>query len=363
MELRETFGATGHEGAHPRATPAPTPTWPGTDLHMTARPSSCWPAASPTSATSRCAPAGGWPRRCARPASRRSSATSTPACCRRCWPSRPTCVVPMLHGESGRGRRDPRGARPARRRRTSGPARRPAAWRSTSRSPSQWSSRPGVATPTSVCLPHETFRELGAAEVMDAVLGAAGAAAGRQARPQAAPPSAARWSCHAGRAARRRWSTPSPTGRWRSSSASSPGTEVSRARRRRRDRARAPCPRSRSGPTAASTTTPRATPPGPPSSSCRPALPDAVLAECARVAVAAHEALGLRDLSRSDLIVDDDGTVWFLEVNVAPGFTETSLVPLSVEAAGPRPGRGTRLAGAHRLDPRRPDAPLAHDPS
>ena len=63
-------------------------------------------------------------------------------------------------------------------------------------------------------------------------------------------------------------------------------------------------------------------------------LPADVLAECARVAVAAHEALGLRDLSRSDLIVGDDGTVWFLEVNVAPGFTETSLVPLSVEAAG-----------------------------
>lgn len=56
-------------------------------------------------------------------------------------------------------------------------------------------------------------------------------------------------------------------------------------------------------------------------------------AECARVAVAAHQALGLRHLSRSDLIVDADGTVWFLEANVAPGMTETSLVPLSVEAA------------------------------
>ena len=61
-------------------------------------------------------------------------------------------------------------------------------------------------------------------------------------------------------------------------------------------------------------------------------LPEAVLAECARVAVAAHEALGLRELSRSDLVVGDDGTVTFLEVNLAPGFTETSLVPLSVEA-------------------------------
>jgi D-alanine-D-alanine ligase len=63
-------------------------------------------------------------------------------------------------------------------------------------------------------------------------------------------------------------------------------------------------------------------------------LDDDVLAECARVALAAHEALGLRDLSRSDLIVDATGTVWFLEVNVAPGLTETSTVPLAVQAAG-----------------------------
>jgi D-alanine-D-alanine ligase len=59
-----------------------------------------------------------------------------------------------------------------------------------------------------------------------------------------------------------------------------------------------------------------------------PALADA----CAEAAVNAHRALGLRDLSRSDLIVDADGTVWFLEVNVAPGMTETSSVPLAVEA-------------------------------
>ncbi len=63
-------------------------------------------------------------------------------------------------------------------------------------------------------------------------------------------------------------------------------------------------------------------------------LSDELAAECARVAVLAHEALGLRDLSRSDLIIDAEGTVWFLEVNVAPGLTETSTVPLSVSAAG-----------------------------
>lgn len=52
------------------------------------------------------------------------------------------------------------------------------------------------------------------------------------------------------------------------------------------------------------------------------------------VAVAAHQALGLRHLSRTDLIVTDDGTVWFLEVNVAPGMTETSLFPQAAEAGG-----------------------------
>lgn len=63
-------------------------------------------------------------------------------------------------------------------------------------------------------------------------------------------------------------------------------------------------------------------------------LEESVALECALVAVTAHEALGLRDLSRSDLIVDSEGQVWFLEVNVAPGLTETSTVPLSLEAHG-----------------------------
>ena len=66
-----------------------------------------------------------------------------------------------------------------------------------------------------------------------------------------------------------------------------------------------------------------------------PARVDAGVARaCAEAAVTAHRALDVRDLSRSDLMVDTDGEVWFLELNVAPGMTETSLVPLSVEAAG-----------------------------
>jgi D-alanine-D-alanine ligase len=55
--------------------------------------------------------------------------------------------------------------------------------------------------------------------------------------------------------------------------------------------------------------------------------------EAANAAVAAHCALGLRDLSRTDLIVSD-GKVFFLEVNVAPGLTETSTLPMALEAAG-----------------------------
>ena len=53
----------------------------------------------------------------------------------------------------------------------------------------------------------------------------------------------------------------------------------------------------------------------------------------ALTAVAAHVALGLRDLSRVDLIVEPDGTAYVLEVNVAPGMTETSLLPMAVSAA------------------------------
>lgn len=59
-----------------------------------------------------------------------------------------------------------------------------------------------------------------------------------------------------------------------------------------------------------------------------------VAARAADLALRAHAALGLRDLSRTDAIVTPDGQVHFLEVNVAPGMTETSMMPMAVEAAG-----------------------------
>lgn len=72
-------------------------------------------------------------------------------------------------------------------------------------------------------------------------------------------------------------------------------------------------------------------------------LPDEVRSTAAETAVAAHRALQLRDLSRSDLIVDEQGIPWFLEVNVAPGMTETSLMPQSVGAAVELVGSAGRL--------------------
>jgi D-alanine-D-alanine ligase len=63
-------------------------------------------------------------------------------------------------------------------------------------------------------------------------------------------------------------------------------------------------------------------------------VPDDVAARAAEAALTAHTALGLRHISRVDLIVDGAGTPWFLEANVLPGLTETSLVPQALEAAG-----------------------------
>ncbi len=60
----------------------------------------------------------------------------------------------------------------------------------------------------------------------------------------------------------------------------------------------------------------------------------AAAAAAAKAAVTAHTALGLRDLSRTDLIVDDSGEGFFLEVNVAPGMTDTSTLPMALEAGG-----------------------------
>ena len=67
---------------------------------------------------------------------------------------------------------------------------------------------------------------------------------------------------------------------------------------------------------------------------CPAELDDSVAERAAKAALRVHETLGLSDLSRTDLIITDDGEPVFLETNVAPGMTETSALPLAVEAAG-----------------------------
>lgn len=67
---------------------------------------------------------------------------------------------------------------------------------------------------------------------------------------------------------------------------------------------------------------------------CPAEVPTDVAESCGQLALRVHEVLGLRDLSRTDIIIDSDGEPVFLEANVAPGMTETSSVPLAIEAAG-----------------------------
>lgn len=59
-----------------------------------------------------------------------------------------------------------------------------------------------------------------------------------------------------------------------------------------------------------------------------------VSADVTAAALAAVSALRLRDLTRVDVMVDGEGRPWVLEVNVSPGMTETSLVPMAARAAG-----------------------------
>lgn len=63
-------------------------------------------------------------------------------------------------------------------------------------------------------------------------------------------------------------------------------------------------------------------------------LPTEVADACDRVAAQAFTTLRLRDVSRADMMVDEDGRPWVVDVNVSPGMTDTSLVPMAAHAAG-----------------------------
>jgi D-alanine-D-alanine ligase len=61
---------------------------------------------------------------------------------------------------------------------------------------------------------------------------------------------------------------------------------------------------------------------------------EAARAECQRLSLKAHVALGCCGLSRVDTIVAEEDTVYVLEVNTIPGMTSTSLYPDAARAAG-----------------------------
>ena len=63
-------------------------------------------------------------------------------------------------------------------------------------------------------------------------------------------------------------------------------------------------------------------------------LDDAEVAEVAAAALAVHHTMGLTDLSRIDMILDAAGVAQVIDINIAPGMTETSLLPQAVEASG-----------------------------
>lgn len=55
---------------------------------------------------------------------------------------------------------------------------------------------------------------------------------------------------------------------------------------------------------------------------------------CRELSREAHRAIGCRDLSRVDLMIDGQGNPWLIEINTMPGFTPTSLLPEAAQHAG-----------------------------
>jgi D-alanine-D-alanine ligase len=56
-------------------------------------------------------------------------------------------------------------------------------------------------------------------------------------------------------------------------------------------------------------------------------LPPAVVEQIQKLALRAHQAVGCRDLSRLDFILDRQNRPYLLEINTMPGFTPKSLLP------------------------------------
>ena len=67
---------------------------------------------------------------------------------------------------------------------------------------------------------------------------------------------------------------------------------------------------------------------------CPARISDELAARVQQIALDAHNALGCRDLSRTDVIAAEDGRLVVLEVNTIPGMTANSLLPKAAKVAG-----------------------------
>lgn len=65
-----------------------------------------------------------------------------------------------------------------------------------------------------------------------------------------------------------------------------------------------------------------------------PRIPARTGEEAERIGLEAYKALGCEGCARVDMMADEDGKVFVLEVNTMPGMTETSLVPKAAQFAG-----------------------------
>jgi D-alanine-D-alanine ligase len=67
---------------------------------------------------------------------------------------------------------------------------------------------------------------------------------------------------------------------------------------------------------------------------CPARLDDDISRETVDIALRAHRSLGCLNVSRVDIIIDEEGIPQVLELNISPGMTETSLLPMAAESAG-----------------------------
>jgi D-alanine-D-alanine ligase len=67
---------------------------------------------------------------------------------------------------------------------------------------------------------------------------------------------------------------------------------------------------------------------------CPAEIDDAIRDQAQQFALNAHRALRLRGYSRTDMMLEEDGSLYLLETNTIPGMTETSLMPQAAAAHG-----------------------------